>query len=173
MNSAAKDAKTMTCDACDVLCQRFGTHRNGLQRFRCPACKKTFTEAHKPALEGSYLPQERIVLALRLLLEGNSLRSTQRITDIDINTLMKILVLAGEKCEKVMARLIVNVLVKDVQADEIWSFIQKKEKQCGPDDDPNHGDAYCFTAIERHSKLILNFALAARVNEFETLLKGI
>jgi hypothetical protein len=126
-----------------------------------------------PALEGSYLPQERIVLALRLLLEGNSLRSTQRITDIDINTLMKILVLAGEKCEKVMARLIVNVLVKDVQADEIWSFIQKKEKQCGPDDDPNHGDAYCFTAIERHSKLILNFALAARVNDFETLRDGV
>lgn len=38
----------------------------------------------------------------------------------------------------------------------------KKEKQCGPDDDPGFGDAYCFTAIERHSKLILNFALGKR-----------
>jgi IS1 family transposase len=85
-----------------------------------------------------------------------------RITGLDQNTIMKALVLAGDRCEKVMARLIVKVPVKDVQADEIWSFIQKKEKQCGPDDDPNHGDAYCFTAIERHSKLILNFALGKR-----------
>lgn len=61
-----------------------------------------------------------------------------------------------------LGRMIVNVPVKDVQCDEIWSFIQKKEKQCGPDDDPNFGDAYCFTAIERHSKLILNFALGKR-----------
>jgi hypothetical protein len=36
--------------------------------------------------------------------------------------LMKILVKAGEKCEKLMGRLIVNIPVKDVQADEIWSF---------------------------------------------------
>jgi IS1 family transposase len=61
-----------------------------------------------------------------------------------------------------MGRLIVNVPVKDVQADEIWSFIGKKEKQCKPGDDPNFGDAYCYTEIERHSKLILNFALGKR-----------
>src|SRR5664280_2121769 len=90
---------TMTCATCEVRCQRFGTHRNGLQRFRCPQCQKTYTEAHKPALEGSYISQERIVLALRLMVEGNSLRSTQRITDLDINTLMSILVgKTGEKC---------------------------------------------------------------------------
>src|ERR1700735_5360088 len=98
MKSAVKDVATMTCEKCETNCQRFGRHRNGLRRFRCPLCKKTYTEAHKPALEGSYISQERIVLALRLLIEGNSLRSTQRITDLDINTLMKILVSAGEKC---------------------------------------------------------------------------
>jgi hypothetical protein len=59
------------------------------------------------------------VLALRLLIEGNSLRSTQRITNLDLNTLMKILVKAGDKCEKLMGRIIVNVPVKDVECDEI------------------------------------------------------
>jgi len=162
MMKAESNISSMTCGDCSVNCQRFGHHRNGLRRFRCPKCHKTYTEAHKPALEGSYISQERIVLALRLLLEGNSIRSTERITDLDRNTLMKILVKAGEKCEKLMGRLILNVPVKDVQADEIWSFIQKKEKQCGPDDDPNFGDAYCFVAIERHSKLVLNFALGKR-----------
>ena len=117
----------MTCKPCDVKCQRFGMHRNGLRRFRCPQCHKTYTEAHKPTLEGSYISQERIVLALRLMIEGNSLRSTQRISGLDINTLMKILVKAGEKCEKLIGRLIVNVPVKDVQCDEIWGYVAKKE----------------------------------------------
>ena len=152
----------MTCQECEVVCQRFGKHRNGLRRFRCQVCKKTYTEAHKPALEGSYLPQERIVLALKLLVEGNSLRSTERITNLDINTLMKILVKAGEKCEKILGRLIVNVPVKDVECDEIWSFVGKKEKRVRPEDDQNMGDQYCFIAIERNSKLVLNFALGKR-----------
>lgn len=126
MKSATKTNLTMTCAACDVNCQRFGKHRNGLRRFRCPECHKTYTETHRPALEGSYIPQEQIVLALRLLIEGNSLRSTERITGLDINTLMKILVKAGEKCETLMGRLIVNVPVSDVQCDEIWAYISKK-----------------------------------------------
>ncbi|MBI3684073.1 MAG: hypothetical protein HY235_27180 [Acidobacteria bacterium] len=43
--------------------------------------------------------------------------------------------------------------MKDVQCDEIWSFIQKKEKLVQTDDDPHFGDACCFVAIECHSKL--------------------
>jgi transposase-like protein/IS1 family transposase len=162
MKSAEKTEITMTCEACEIRCQRFGKHRNGLRRFRCPQCHKTYTEPHKATLEGSYIPQERVVLALRLLLEGNSLRSTQRITDLDINTLMKLLVKAGEKCEKLMGRLLVNIPVRDVECDEIWSFIGKKQKALEEGDDPNFGDAYCFVAIERHSKIVLNFALGKR-----------
>jgi transposase-like protein/IS1 family transposase len=164
MKSALKDATKMTCTSCEVDCQRFGKHRNGLRRFRCPLCKKTYTEAHKPALAGSYIPQDRIVLALRLLIEGNSIRSTERITNLDRNTIMKLLVLAGEKCAAIMGRLIVNVPVRDVECDEIWAFVQKKEGHKLPEEanDESIGDAYCFVAIERHSKLVLNFALGRR-----------
>jgi len=31
-----------------------------------------------------------------------------------------------------------------------------------PDDDPNCGDAYCFVAMERKTKLVLNFAPGKR-----------
>jgi transposase-like protein/IS1 family transposase len=155
---------TMTCKACQTRCQRFGKHRNGLRRFRCPQCKKTYTEPHKPTLEGSYLSQERITLALQLLLEGNSIRSTQRISDLDQNTIMRLLTLAGAKCEKLMGRLIVNVPVKDVECDEIWGFVRKKEGHKWPHEanDGSIGDAYTFVAIERNSKLVLNFALGRR-----------
>ncbi len=104
------------------------------------------------------------MLALRLLLEGNSIRSTERITGIDRNTIMKLLVLAGEKCEKLMGRLIINIPVKDVQCDEIWAYVQKKESHKMPweKNDESIGDAYCFVAIEKNTKLVLNFALGRR-----------
>jgi len=147
-----------------VRCQRFGQHRNGLQRFRCPQCKKTYTEQHTRLIKDMNLADEKVLLALKLMVEGNSLRSTERITGVDINTLMKLLVRAGEKCEKVMGRLIVNVPVQDVECDEIWAYVSKKEAHKLPMEahDDSMGDAYCFVAMERTTKLVLNFALGRR-----------
>jgi len=164
MKSAEKADVTMTCESCEVTCQLFGFHRNGLRRFRCPKCRKTFTEAHKSALEGSYLPQERIVLAMQLLIEGNSLRSTERISGLDINTIMKLLAKVGEKCERIMAQHVRNVAVRDVECDEVWAYVGKKEGHKRPEEqgDESIGDAYCFVAIERNSKLVINFALGRR-----------
>src|ERR1700691_3029496 len=111
-----------------------------------------------------YVSKDKANLVIQPLIEGNSVRSTQRITGVDQNTIMKILVLAGEKCEKLMGRLVVNVPVKDVECDEIWGFVQKKEGHKTPEEahDESIGDAYCFVAIERSTKLILNFALGRR-----------
>jgi hypothetical protein len=113
------------------------------------------------------VPMDKALLALQLLIEGNSIGSTERITDLDRNTIMELLVLAGEKCNKVMGRLIIGLPVKDVQCDEIWGFIQKKEAHKRPEEakDETIGDAYCFVGIERHSKLVLNFALGRRNQE--------
>ena len=63
--------KTMTCEACVVDCQRFGKHRNGLRRFRCPICKKTYTEAHERTLGSMYVAADKAALAVQLLIEGN------------------------------------------------------------------------------------------------------
>src|SRR5437763_16802914 len=102
MTNNIKAASTMTCAACAVSCQGFGKHRNGLRRFRCPQCGKTYTEAHKLTLDTMYISEDRAVLALQLLLEGNSIRSTERITGLDRNTIMRLLVRAGERCKKLM-----------------------------------------------------------------------
>lgn len=152
----------MTCPTCKVECQRFGTNRNGSQRFRCPLCKKTSSAAVTDRLPGSTIPLAQVEKVLQLLLEGCSVRSVERISGLHRDTILKLLVTAGEKCEKLMGRLIVNVPVKDVEADEIWGFIGKKQKQVDEDDDPNYGDAYCFVAMERNTKLVLNFALGKR-----------
>ncbi len=154
----------MTCPTCNGDCQRFGKHRNGLRRFRCPNCKKTYTESHERTLGTMYIPQDRAVMALRLLLEGNSIRSTERITGLDRNTIMSLLVKAGDCCETLFASKIINLPVTDVQADEIWGFCFKKEghKWDHEKDIAEIGDAYCFVGIERHTKLVLAWHLGKR-----------
>ena len=61
-----------------------------------------------------------------------------------------------------MARKIVNVKVRDVECDEVWSFVGKKQKRVKPEDDQNLGDCYVFVGIERHSKLVLNISMGKR-----------
>jgi IS1 family transposase len=111
-----------------------------------------------------YLSVEIGELVLKLLVEGNSVNSVERITGVNHTTILKLLVLAGQKCEKLMGRLIVNIPVRDVQCDELWGYVQKKEghKLPAEADNDSIGDAYCFVAIERYSKLVLNFALGRR-----------
>jgi transposase-like protein/IS1 family transposase len=152
----------MTCHNCRIECKRKGHDRKGNQRYQCRQCSKTFLDPREDHLDGMYLPMEKAEMVLRLLLEGNSVSSTERLTGVHHGTILKLLVLAGERCERLMARKIRNLAVRDVECDEVWSFIGKKEKRVRPEDDQNFGDAYTFVAIERHSKLVLNIAMGKR-----------
>ena len=160
----------MTCETCNVNCQRFGIHRNGLQRFRCPQCKRTFTEPHRKILDAMYISPEKAALVTRLLLEGNSIRSSERISGLDRTTIARLLILAGERCEKLLADTIQNLHVRDVEADEIWGFVGMKEKAKGNlyKAAGALGDAYTYVALERNSKLILAWHLGKR-NRQDTL----
>jgi len=109
-----------------------------------------------------YLPIEKAEMVLRLLLEGNSVSTVERVTDVHHTTILKLLALAGEKCERIMAEKIRNVEVRDVEADEVWAYIGKKQKRVRPEDDQNLGDCYTFVAIERHTKLVLNITMGKR-----------
>jgi IS1 family transposase len=109
-----------------------------------------------------YIPQDKMPMAMSMLLEGNSIRSTMRITGLDQNTIMKALTLAGERAERVMAEKIVNVQVRDVECDEVWSYVGKKQKRVRPEDSPLFGDCYTWVGIERHSKLVLNITIGKR-----------
>jgi len=47
----------MKCVACDRERKKFGKHRNGLQRFRCPQCGKTYTEEHERLFAPMTVPE--------------------------------------------------------------------------------------------------------------------
>jgi IS1 family transposase len=111
-----------------------------------------------------YISQDRAVLTLQLLLEGNSIRSTERISGLDRNTIMSLLVKAGERCERLMEEKLQGLDVRDVEIDEIWSYVGKKEihRTAYEQDFAEIGDAYCFVALERNTRLVLTHYLGKR-----------
>lgn len=159
----------MTCHNCQIVAVKIGKDRKGNQRFRCNQCRKTFQEQQEKPLEKMRLPMDKALLVLRLLVEGNSIRSTERITGVEKKTILSLLVLAGEKCERLLNERIKGVAVRDVQADEMWGFVgmkQKTMKRKTADGTLKSaellGDAYTFVAIERHTKLVLAWHLGRR-----------
>jgi transposase-like protein/IS1 family transposase len=154
----------MTCHNCKIEAKKFGKHRNGNQRYRCGQCRKTFQEYKERLLGNMYLAEEKSLMVLRLLLEGNSIRSIERITGVEKKTITRVLLNAGEHCEQLMNRKIKGVAVKDVEADEIWGFVgyKNRHKVNKGITDPHKGDAYTFVGIERNTKLVLAWHLGAR-----------
>jgi hypothetical protein len=74
------------------------------------------------------LPIEKRVQIIKCLVEGNSLRSTSRLTDVVFNTVLKLLLQIGKACEKFHDQMVQGLNTRRVQADEIWSFVGSKEK---------------------------------------------
>jgi IS1 family transposase len=98
------------------------------------------------------------------LVEGCSIRSAERITGVEKRTILSLLELVGQRCEKLMADRIQGLAVKNVQCDEIWGFggMKEKTKVSKKSDTKKLGDAYCFVAMERHTKIILAWHLGRR-----------
>jgi transposase-like protein/IS1 family transposase len=155
----------MNCQACSGRIKRNGKDRKGNQRFQCLACKKTFIEPYEKPLDDMRLSLEKALMVLRLLVEGNSIRSSERISGVEKKTILSLLLLVGQKCERLFDERIKNISVKHVQCDEIWGFVSMKEKtkkRQGRNDENDLGDAYCFVAMEQNTKLILAWHLGRR-----------
>jgi transposase-like protein len=101
MVQGAETSNIMSCPACSGPSKRFGKHRNGLQRFRCGKCGKTFTEGYRTKFHVEKLFEDPMgLLAIQLLVEGSAIRVAERITGLHRNTIIKLLIIAGQRCEK-------------------------------------------------------------------------
>ena len=87
-----------------------------------------------------------------------------RVVDVSINTVTRELILAGQACADFHDRMVRNVQSKRVQADEIWSFVEMKEKQAKRKAQRplNVGDTWTWTGIDADSKLIISWFIGSR-----------
>lgn len=139
-----------------------GKDRKGLQRFHCANCGKRFTEPH--ALAGKQTSMDDTVKVLSMLLEGMSIRSCERLTGIHRDTILGLMVQAGEACARFMEQSIRKVPAETVECDEQWAFIAMKRRTAERKgiNGEEVGDRYVFTAIDRDSKLLLTWHAGLR-----------
>lgn len=154
----------MVCHNCKIEASKAGKDRKGNQRYRCAQCRKTFQEIKENVLGAMRISLDKAEMCLKLMLEGMSIRSIQRITGLHQETILDLLILAGDKCRQLMNDKIKGVAVKDVEADEIWGFVQMRRPTAIRKGvtDPRIGEAYTFVGIERNTKLILAWHLGHR-----------
>ena len=155
----------MTCARCKHdTCKRFGTYgKRRIQRWRCNSCSATFAEPQPQSPLGTMRTStDAAARALQCLLEGCSIRSTERLTGLNRNTIMRLLVLAGERCEKLMDKEMRQLPCRRIQCDEIWTFLMKKARHVRKGDPAEFGDQWVFVALDADTKLIPVFLVGKR-----------
>ena len=112
------------------------------------------------------LKQDKQEMVINMLIEGNSIRSTERMTGVHRDTIMRLGVSVGAACEVLHNDMMRNLPCKRLQLDEIWCFVGKKQRHVTKEDDSaTVGDAWTFCAIDADTKLIPAFRVGKRTAE--------
>lgn len=107
----------------------------------------------------------RRVAVVKALVEGNSIRSTVRLTGVAKNTVQKLVLDLGAACAAYMDANLRNLPSKRVQCDEIWSFIGVKDRNVTPElrqKNPSAGSVWTWTALCADTKLIISCLVGGR-----------
>jgi IS1 family transposase len=110
------------------------------------------------------LSTEKRAQVLSMLVEGNSVRATSRMSGVAVNTVQKLIIDIGEAAAAYQDEHLRELPCKTVEADEIWSFVYAKAKNV-PEDRKGEfgvGDVWTWTALDADSKLIASWYVGGR-----------
>jgi IS1 family transposase len=105
------------------------------------------------------LSVERRAAVIRGLVEGGSIRAVARMTGVDKDTVLRLLVEIGEFCSIYQYHALRNLPCKRIQCDEIWAFCGSKQRHAKK---PGHGDVWTWTAIDADTKLVVSWLVGER-----------
>lgn len=109
------------------------------------------------------LNSEQRVRAIAALVEGNSIRSTSRMTGVARNTVTTLLLDLAEACAGYHDRYVRNLCMRRLQCDEIWNFVGAKAKNASPERKAEGwGDTWTWTAIDADTKLCVSYLVGGR-----------
>ncbi|TKD05110.1 IS1 family transposase [Polyangium fumosum] len=108
------------------------------------------------------LPIEKRTDVVKHLVEGASVRATSRLTDVSLPTVLSTLVRVGTGCDYLHNLLVRDLDIREIQLDEIWSYVQKKQARVTAEDPAEFGDAYAYLAMSRTKKLLVSYHVGKR-----------
>lgn len=111
------------------------------------------------------LPRERRIAVLACLVEGNSIRSTERLTGVHQETILRLLLKVGDGCAALHDRMVRGLTCVSIELDEIWTYVWKKQARLTETDPAEYGDAYTFVAEDAATKLAICWRTDKRTAE--------
>ena len=109
------------------------------------------------------LSKDERICVISALLEGNSIRSTSRMTGVARNTVTKLLVDLGAACMKYHDEHVRNVRVRRLQCDEIWAYVGAKAKNVSAEKkEIGWGDVWTWVGLDADSKLVVSYLVGGR-----------
>ncbi len=101
---------------------------------------------------------------IRALVEGNSLRSTSRITGFALNTVMKLLRELGPVVAAYQDRTLVDLPSTRIECDEIWAFCYSKDRNVpeAHEGEWGYGDVWTWVAMDPDTKLVASWLVGRR-----------
>lgn len=153
----------MLCEKCGTVARKHCKDFDGNQRYHCVGCVWTFVDRSSLPSWARQTGIDNAEHCLRLVLEGVSVRAVERITGVHRDTIISLVVTVGEQCQSFLELAVCGVAIHGIQCDEISGFVGCKGKagQRTRQGEGN-GGAYCLTAIESKTKLLLAWHLGKR-----------
>src|SRR6202035_1669948 len=109
------------------------------------------------------LKSEKKEAVISALVEGNSIRSTERMTGVHRDTIMRLLVDVGSGCARLMDERMRDLELSQVQVDELWCYVGKKQRHVEPSDDATQvGDKWVWVGIDANTKLVPCYRVGQR-----------
>jgi IS1 family transposase len=110
------------------------------------------------------LPIEKQAQILNALVEGCSIRSASRLVGVEHKTVLRVLLRAGERCQRLLDERMRNIHSRFIQVDEMHGYVQVRQKNLNParHDEATMGEQYVFVAMDSETKLIPSFLVGKR-----------
>lgn len=109
------------------------------------------------------LSKDKQIQVISALVEGNSVRSVERMADVHRDTILRLMVRVGGGCAEMMDASLRDLRLTHVEVDEIWTYVGKKQRHVCLEDDPTRvGDFWTYVALDADSKLVPSYLVGKR-----------
>jgi IS1 family transposase/transposase-like protein len=134
----------------------------------CRTCRSRFSERKGTPLYRAHLPEDKVASILEHVNEGCGVRKTARLVKVHPDTVSRYSRAAGDHSRDAHDELVAHSpRTRELQMDEKWSFVAKKEKSCD-DDDPEdrfRGDCWDHVAFDPEHRLVVSVIPGERTAE--------
>jgi len=109
------------------------------------------------------LDSDERIRVVAALVEGNSIRSTSRMTGVARNTVTKLLVDLGQACMKYHDEHVRQLTVRRLQCNEIWAYVGAKARNVSAaKKEIGWGDVWTWVGVDADTKLVVSYLVGGR-----------